>query len=105
MGQGAGLALANAVDLSRALDRASDVSEALHDWDRRNRRIAHAVQRWSINYGRAVEGWPAPLLRWRAPVIRAVLAAGPVRRRYLHLQRGGVAPRPWGPSSEGLQPS
>lgn len=51
LGQGAGLAIANAGALGAALDAGSDVGEALRRWEAERRPITEEVQLWSYLYG------------------------------------------------------
>ena len=51
LGQGAGLAIANAGALGAALDASSDLSEALKKWEAERRPVTEEVQRWSYYYG------------------------------------------------------
>lgn len=51
LGQGAGLAIANAGALGAALDEHADVPEALRRWEAMRRPVTEEVQWWSFFYG------------------------------------------------------
>ena len=51
LGQGAGLAIANAGALGSALDETGDIAEALRRWETLRRPITEEVQWWSYFYG------------------------------------------------------
>ncbi|HMN79949.1 MAG TPA: NAD(P)/FAD-dependent oxidoreductase [Burkholderiaceae bacterium] len=51
LGQGAGMAIANASALGAALDDGSDVPGALRQWEALRRPVTEDVQRWSYRYG------------------------------------------------------
>jgi 2-polyprenyl-6-methoxyphenol hydroxylase-like FAD-dependent oxidoreductase len=51
LGQGAGMAIANASALGAALDEITDVPDALRSWETRRRPLTEEVQRWSYRYG------------------------------------------------------
>jgi 2-polyprenyl-6-methoxyphenol hydroxylase-like FAD-dependent oxidoreductase len=51
LGQGAGMAIANASALGAALDEITDVPDALRRWETRRRPLTEEVQRWSYRYG------------------------------------------------------
>ena len=72
LGQGANLALSNAVSLAAAVAQARDIPRALVAWERRERALTDHVQRWSHGYGTVVSRWPVRLDRFRAPVLQAV---------------------------------
>ena len=86
LGQGACVALANAVSLAEALQSADDIPNALTRWERRQRPMTEKAQRYSAYYGAIGTKWPhnqvllnarttitraalVPLLQWRADVI------------------------------------
>jgi 2-polyprenyl-6-methoxyphenol hydroxylase-like FAD-dependent oxidoreductase len=69
LGQGACVALANAVALADALERHADVERALQVWERAERPIADATQRYSRLYGAVGTKWPASLLGARSAVV------------------------------------
>lgn len=73
LGQGACVALANAVALADALDRHEDIPRALEVWERAERPIADATQRYSRLYGAVGTKWPQGLLGARSALV-SVLA-------------------------------
>jgi 2-polyprenyl-6-methoxyphenol hydroxylase-like FAD-dependent oxidoreductase len=73
LGQGACVALANAVALADALDRHEDIQRALEVWERAERPIADATQRYSRLYGAVGTKWPQGLLGARSALV-SVLA-------------------------------
>jgi 2-polyprenyl-6-methoxyphenol hydroxylase-like FAD-dependent oxidoreductase len=90
LGQGAGLALSNAVELAACLDSAATVEEGLARWEARWMPVATMVQQWSYWYGVLAYRWPAPLRRARLSALRALTTFGPTRRRYTWLWQGGL---------------
>jgi len=90
LGQGAGLALANAVALAACLDEAGTVQEGLARWEARWMPVARMVQQWSYWYGVLAYRWPPPLRRARLSALRALTSFGPTRRRYTWLWQGGL---------------
>jgi 2-polyprenyl-6-methoxyphenol hydroxylase-like FAD-dependent oxidoreductase len=90
LGQGAGLALANAVALAACLDEAGTVEEGLARWEARWMPVARRVQQWSYWYGVLAYRWPPPLRRTRLAALRALTSFGPTRRRYTWLWQGGL---------------
>jgi 2-polyprenyl-6-methoxyphenol hydroxylase-like FAD-dependent oxidoreductase len=59
LGQGAGLAIANASALGAALDQHTDVPTALRHWESARRPVTERVQRWSYLYGVSFYAFPA----------------------------------------------
>lgn len=70
LGQGTGLAIANARALITHLE-AQGVETALVEWERRVRPATDITQRWALRYDWLTRGWPPALARGRAAVIRA----------------------------------
>lgn len=91
LGQGAGLAIANAWALARALDDYRDVNRGLAAWEAANRPLGHRVQRWSHRYGLAGHRWPSRLYRLRSATLWTLGHSPYTRRRWAWLWRGGVA--------------
>ena len=77
LGQGAGLALSNAVELAACLDSAATVEEGLASWEARWMPVATMVQQWSYWYGVLAYRWPAPLRRARLGALHALTKFGP----------------------------
>lgn len=94
LGQGAGMAIANAGALGSALDaHPSDVPAALRAWEAQRRALTDEVQLWSYRYGLIFYALPlggrlAETLR--ATLIRAIGRIGFTSRKLAWLQRGGV---------------
>jgi 2-polyprenyl-6-methoxyphenol hydroxylase-like FAD-dependent oxidoreductase len=95
LGQGAGLAIANAWALAEALEESPSVELGLQRWDEAVRPVGQAVQRWSCRYGNFAYRWPARLRWLRAPALSALGNWGPTRDRWAWLWRGGLG-RPTG---------
>jgi 2-polyprenyl-6-methoxyphenol hydroxylase-like FAD-dependent oxidoreductase len=93
LGQGAGLAIANAWALASAQAGASDVQTGLARWEGGSRRVGQAVQRWSHRYGLAGYRWPMRLLRLRSATLWALGHFRPTRHRWVWLWRGGISGR------------
>ncbi|MBS1881439.1 MAG: FAD-dependent monooxygenase [Actinobacteria bacterium] len=71
LGQGACVAMANAAALAAALDRGPDTATALAEWERTERPITDATQRYSRVYGLVGTAWPARLLDLRSALVWA----------------------------------
>jgi 2-polyprenyl-6-methoxyphenol hydroxylase-like FAD-dependent oxidoreductase len=85
LGQGACVALANAVALAEAVKTARDIPRALQAWEQRQRPITERAQRYSEYYGAIGTKWPhaRPLLDARSIATRLVFVP-------LLARRGGV---------------
>jgi 2-polyprenyl-6-methoxyphenol hydroxylase-like FAD-dependent oxidoreductase len=81
LGQGACVAMANASSLALSLDRFGDVSTALSQWERAERPITDATQRYSRLYGRIGTKWPRQLLDLRSAAIWAAGRSKRVQKR------------------------
>ncbi len=93
LGQGAGLAIANAFALAEALAHAETVEEGLDAWQRRSFPVARNVQRLTTWYDHLGYQWPPPVAGLRAGLVRGLARFGPTRRQWEWWWRGGV-PRP-----------
>jgi 2-polyprenyl-6-methoxyphenol hydroxylase-like FAD-dependent oxidoreductase len=71
LGQGAGLTLMNSHALAEILSEASDVEQALAEWERVVRFISDATQRWAVRYDRFTRQWPESLRALRPAIIWA----------------------------------
>jgi 2-polyprenyl-6-methoxyphenol hydroxylase-like FAD-dependent oxidoreductase len=71
LGQGAGLTLMNSHALAEILSEASDVEQALAEWERVVRFISDATQRWAVRYDRFTRQWPESLRALRPVIIWA----------------------------------
>jgi 2-polyprenyl-6-methoxyphenol hydroxylase-like FAD-dependent oxidoreductase len=91
LGQGAGLAIANAWALAEAIEQSGDVEAGLRRWDREARPVGRAVQKWSCRYGSLSYRWPARLRGLRAPTLWALGNWSPTSTRWAWLWRGGLA--------------
>jgi 2-polyprenyl-6-methoxyphenol hydroxylase-like FAD-dependent oxidoreductase len=69
LGQGACVAMANALALGQALDLTDDVATALELWERSERWITDATQRYSRIYGRIGITWTDRLLDVRSGLV------------------------------------
>jgi 2-polyprenyl-6-methoxyphenol hydroxylase-like FAD-dependent oxidoreductase len=81
LGQGACVAMANANSLALALDHDRDVPTALQKWERSERPITDATQRYSRIYGRIGTAWPRQLLDLRSAFIWAAGRSKRVQQR------------------------
>ena len=90
LGQGAGLAIANAVQLASSVSAAATVEQGLAQWQARWMPVATMVQKWSYWYGVLAYRWPQPLRRARLGALRTFTTFGPTRRRYTWLWQGGL---------------
>jgi 2-polyprenyl-6-methoxyphenol hydroxylase-like FAD-dependent oxidoreductase len=80
LGQGACIAMANALALGRAATEAADIPSALRAWERAERPITDRTQRYSYLYGRVGTRWPRPLLDLRSRLVPVVAANARFRR-------------------------
>lgn len=94
LGQGAGLAIANAWSLGETIRTHRDVEDALRQWEAANRPFAHQVQRWSHRYGLVGYRWPPHSYRLRSATLWTLGHIPYTGRRWNWLWRGGV---PLGP--------
>ena len=69
LGQGACVGMANAVALGQALDAYEDVPTALRNWERSERSVTDATQRYSRIYGRIGVSWTEHLLDLRSGLV------------------------------------
>jgi 2-polyprenyl-6-methoxyphenol hydroxylase-like FAD-dependent oxidoreductase len=69
LGQGACVGMANAVGLGQALDAYDDVPTALREWERSERHVTDATQRYSRIYGKIGVTWTDHLLELRSGVV------------------------------------
>jgi 2-polyprenyl-6-methoxyphenol hydroxylase-like FAD-dependent oxidoreductase len=90
LGQGAGLAIANAWALAEALRASATVEEGLAAWESHNLRFGRRVQRWSHRYGLAGHRWPPRLHRARTATLWVLGHSPYTRHRWAWLWRGGV---------------
>jgi 2-polyprenyl-6-methoxyphenol hydroxylase-like FAD-dependent oxidoreductase len=90
LGQGAGLAISNAVQLAASVTAAATVEEGLAQWQARWMPVSAMVQKWSYWYGVLAYRWPQPLRRTRLGALRTFTTFGPTRRRYTWLWQGGL---------------
>ncbi|MBL8701640.1 MAG: FAD-dependent monooxygenase [Alphaproteobacteria bacterium] len=69
LGQGAGVAIVNAVVMARALATSKDVPEALRRWEASERPYVERTQRMSFLYGYFGTRWPRKLLDLRSRIL------------------------------------
>jgi 2-polyprenyl-6-methoxyphenol hydroxylase-like FAD-dependent oxidoreductase len=69
IGQGACVAIVNAVVLARLLARSRDIPAALQAWERHERPYVDMTQRVSYLYGVIGTRWPASLVGLRSRVL------------------------------------
>jgi 2-polyprenyl-6-methoxyphenol hydroxylase-like FAD-dependent oxidoreductase len=88
LGQGSGLAIANAMALVEHLERHAAVPDALREWEARQRPVTDITQRWSRRYDALTAFWPRRLRALRSGIIWAF-----GRSHYLN-RRMRIADRP-----------
>jgi 2-polyprenyl-6-methoxyphenol hydroxylase-like FAD-dependent oxidoreductase len=91
LGQGAGLAIANAMHLADALSATRDVPAALENWERSARPLADEVQSWSYRYSVISAAWPF-LYDARSALVWGIAHWRPTGSRWGYLWRGGLTP-------------
>jgi 2-polyprenyl-6-methoxyphenol hydroxylase-like FAD-dependent oxidoreductase len=72
LGQAANMAFINAMALAMAVTGATDIPQALADWERQARPLTEHVQWWSYIYGYIVAEWPAALAPLRSDLVRGM---------------------------------
>ncbi len=80
LGQGACIAMANALALGQAVTAQADVPAALRAWEAAERPITDQTQRYSLVYGRIGTRWPRPLLDVRSRLVPVVARRPRLRR-------------------------
>lgn len=90
LGQGAGLAIANAYMLGRFLAASDNVVQGLAAWENSRRPIGEAVKSWSYTYGEITGHWPIWALPARSAFVWALAHWPPTARRWTWLWRGGL---------------
>lgn len=93
LGQGAGLAIANAFALAAELQGAASVEEGLRAWNARAFPVARNVQRLTTWYDHLGYQCPRTVAPLRARFVKGLATFGPTRRQWEWWWRGGV-PRP-----------
>lgn len=92
LGQGAGMAMANASALGSILDDGLDIPSALRRWEALRRPITDQVQLWSYRYGLIFYGLPFGGLfaeQVRATIMSLIGRIGFTARRFSLLRHGG----------------
>lgn len=89
LGQGANLAMSNALGLTSTLQRASTVQEGLAQWEKEFRHFTDVTQRWSVRYDRLTWKWPRGLNGARKRLLWALNL--PVFGKRIHIADGMVA--------------
>ncbi|HET8758658.1 MAG TPA: FAD-dependent monooxygenase [Solirubrobacteraceae bacterium] len=91
LGQGAGLAIANAWALARTLQPSDTVEAGLAAWEAQNFPLSRRVQRWSHRYGLAGHRWPPRLHGARTATLWVIGHSPYTRDQWAWLWRGGVS--------------
>ncbi len=81
LGQGAAVAITSAVALAATLGATTDIPAGLRAWERSERPVVDATQRYSRIYGRIGTSWPRPLLSARSGLVWAVGRSARIQRR------------------------
>jgi 2-polyprenyl-6-methoxyphenol hydroxylase-like FAD-dependent oxidoreductase len=92
LGQGAGMAMANAIAMARALDDQPEVTAGLRQWEETRRPLTEQVQKWSYRYGFIFYALPVTGRVAEAARASLIWLIGHVRwsaRKLGWLQRGG----------------
>lgn len=93
LGQGAGLAIANAFALAARLQEATSVEDGLAAWNATAFPVARNVQRLTTWYDHLGYQCPLSAAPLRAGLVKGLATFGPTRRQWEWWWRGGV-PRP-----------
>ena len=88
LGQGAGVAIANARALAVALEHTTDIEAGLRKWEAECMTLTRQVQNWSIGWEHFMHRWPLPLESLRAKVVLALASFPPTKRHWKEMYRG-----------------
>lgn len=89
LGQGANLAMSNALGLASTLQGASSVKEALAAWEKEFRHFTDVTQKWSVRYDRLTWKWPNGMDGARKRLLWALTL--PMFGRMIHIADGMVS--------------
>ena len=92
LGQGAGVAIANARVLAEALDGTDDVETALTSWESRQKQFTRQIQNWSVGWEHFMHRWPVMLEPLRSKVVIGIANFPPTRKHWKDLYRGIKSP-------------
>ncbi len=95
LGQGAGLAIANAGRLADSLEGIplSSIARRLMDWEQTYRRDSLQIQRWSRRWDYVAHRWPSWLQDVRSGLVAGMGHFPPTSQRWGDLYRGGPTER------------
>lgn len=88
LGQGAGLAIANAASLVRHVTAAAALEDGFRSWESAERGFTEAVQAWSSVYDDVVHAWPVQFEAERNAFVRAIGETPETRSRWLAYAQG-----------------
>ena len=88
LGQGAGLAIANAGSLVRRLSTSVSPEEGFRSWENGERGFTESVQAWSSVYDDVVHAWPVQFETERNAFVRTIGETPETRRRWLAYAQG-----------------
>ena len=88
LGQGAGMAIYNARELSEELQREDDLETALASWEGRHLKFSHQVQNWSVGWEHFMHRWPLALEPLRSKIVIGLAKFPPTKRHWKSLYRG-----------------
>jgi 2-polyprenyl-6-methoxyphenol hydroxylase-like FAD-dependent oxidoreductase len=88
LGQGAGMAIANARALAEQLESDSNIDRALAGWEKGQMKFTRNVQNWSIGWEHFMHNWPLPLEPLRSKIVLGIAAFPPTKRHWKSLYRG-----------------
>ena len=88
LGQGAGLAMANAASLVRNVSASPTPEEGFRRWESEERGFTETVQAWSSVYDDVVHAWPVQFESERNAFVRAIGETPETRNRWLAYAQG-----------------
>lgn len=88
LGQGAGVAIANARALAEALDDTDGIETALTAWESRQMHFTRQIQNWSVGWEHFMHRWPVILEPLRSKVVTAIASFPPTRKHWKELYKG-----------------
>lgn len=88
LGQGAGMAIANARALADALERSDPIEAALETWERDCKKFSSQVQNWSIAWEHVMHRWPLMIEPLRSYFVLSIANFPGTKNHWRSLYRG-----------------
>jgi 2-polyprenyl-6-methoxyphenol hydroxylase-like FAD-dependent oxidoreductase len=88
LGQGAGIAIANARSLAEWLEKEGSVERAITRWEKECFDFSRQVQNWSVGWEYFMHCWPLALEPLRSKIVLGIARFPPTKRHWKNLYRG-----------------